>query len=107
MDTEEQIQSVQFKNSPITSRNENYEILNTIKVFPNPVLDRITLLPENQASISQIRILDIHGKEYLHDHLLFNSIIDLNVSSYPTGLYFIQYFDQNSRYIGASRFLKQ
>jgi hypothetical protein len=107
MDADEQILSVQYKNSPITSGNENFEILNQIKIFPNPAFDKITIFLENQASISQIRILNIHGKEYLNDHLLYKSNIDLNISSFPAGLYFIQYFDQNSEYIGVSRFLKQ
>jgi len=79
-----------------------------INVYPNPVKDHLTLnLKDNLRAQPVITLFDIMGKEYVISNYRFkenNSEIELNISSLPSGSYFIKVYAENQIY--RSRFIK-
>lgn len=63
----------------------------TISVYPNPVVNQVSIDLTNRASVSSIRIVDITGSVIYQDNNAVGGIIkNINTSNYKDGLYFIQ-----------------
>ena len=78
-----------------------YEILNAIQIFPNPVKSTITL-NGNTTSIDNYSITDAAGKIIETSNYKTNQI---NVSALPKGVYILQLADEKQR-IKHHRFVK-
>lgn len=58
----------------------------SVSVFPNPAINSITI---SAPTGSEITIIDISGRMINRTNIL-NKSIDIDVSSYKAGLYFVQ-----------------
>ena len=61
--------------------------LSKIRLFPNPVTDKITLINEGVSSQS-VTLLTLDGKS-LQTHQTFTSGSIIDMSSYPSGIYLL------------------
>lgn len=76
----------------ITSNNTS---LNPITIQPNPA-DDLVFLKRNSNSISFIKIINITGKVvFTQDLSDVGEELEVNVSTFPRGIYFIEAFDKN------------
>lgn len=89
---------------------ENFANNSQLKIYPNPVNDKLTInLPENIIN-SNLRIINSLGKEVFTmdlNNTVFNeneNSLEIEVSNLPAGLYFIQI--QNPTKTVLSKFIK-
>ena len=69
----------------------------SISVYPNPSNDLINIkLDDNQ--LSKIELYDITGKLLFKKNLKANNYV-LNIANYPSGIYLLKIFNQNSMFI--------
>jgi len=63
-----------------------------IKVYPNPTTDGLVILNFENPSVSNalVEILDISGRSVFATQILNNSQIQLDLSNYANGLYFVK-----------------
>jgi PKD repeat protein len=77
----------------IVTSNER-EIDANIKLFPNPVNNILTV--KNFENYEKFRIFDFQGKILLENYInSANNNMDVNVSNYKSGLYFIEFIGKN------------
>ena len=61
----------------------------SVKVYPNPASNTISLASPPGIEIISIEIIDIQGKVVMHQKVTNHNHI-FNVSHFPKGIYFIQ-----------------
>lgn len=68
-----------------------------ITVFPNPASDKITIaIKDNSYQELTIRCYDVIGK-VVFERNTFNKMIDIDVSQFGKGVYFIQLQSKDSK----------
>ncbi len=77
--------------------------LNTVKVFPNPVTDKLYI--QGETDISKIEISDITGSIILTKFPDTRSA-SINMTSYLNGIYFVKIFQENSKNIVVKKIVK-
>lgn len=90
-------------NGEITPADDVNIVLNTetvqktdlIKVFPNPVKDRLYL--ESQMTIKALEIIDYNGKRVKVQNNMFEKGV-INVSNLPSGVYFLRILDSDENW---------
>lgn len=76
-----------------------------INVYPNPALNELNIdLGVNKLIGATIQIFDIVGKEVFYEEVS-NQNLTINVSEFPSGVYFLIYFSEDGKFI--SKVLKQ
>jgi hypothetical protein len=88
-----------FFNSTNVSQVGVEELFNKedVLVFPNPSSDKITIaLHDNSYSENNIKCFDMLGNE-VFELTTFNKIIQINVSQWSKGIYFIQLFSKDEK----------
>ena len=75
-----------------------------VSLFPNPVNDVLRLTVN--AELTQVQILDITGRSLLNQMVSPSKSIELDLSSFSTGLYLLRWISQTGK-TEAMRFLKQ
>ena len=70
----------------------SFDALKDVKVFPNPVKDKIKLENPNQVNIDKVDVFDMTGKKVKSFSSFDNSI---NVESLEQGVYFIKMMTEN------------
>lgn len=88
----------------VNSINESLQVLNLLDVYPNPCSDYLYLKNKNidnqNAKIRLIRVLDVYGKVMkIVEISAFDGEIMLDVSSFPSGMYFIEGYGKTQRVI--------
>lgn len=79
--------------STCTLSNLSFEALSNLKVYPNPIQDKVWFDIPNQLNINQAELYNISGR--LVDS--FSSVNDyLDVGNLETGVYFLKLFTENS-----------
>ncbi|MDG1757173.1 MAG: family 16 glycosylhydrolase [Bacteroidia bacterium] len=75
----------------------------TIKVFPNPTSDIVTItgMEDNYS----IQIFDVTGREYQAIHS-FDYALDIDISTYPSGIYFITFINKRNNKISNRKIIK-
>jgi hypothetical protein len=73
---------------------------NQVIVYPNPASSYITI--SSTQTISEIKLVDILGKEVLYRE---NNQTAIDVSNLADGVYFVEVFTENNKYV--SKFLKE
>jgi Secretion system C-terminal sorting domain/Glycosyl hydrolase catalytic core len=71
--------------------NEEKQIDNSFNVFPNPS-NGIFKIEINNSDNQSIKIFDLYGK-LIHNDLIAKNTTEIDLTSYPTGLYFLQLTD--------------
>ncbi|MEL6943105.1 MAG: PKD domain-containing protein, partial [Bacteroidota bacterium] len=75
----------------IISSLENIDQKVIAKAYPNPVSDLLTIALEGLSPTPlQLRILDTKGRILQEQSFHSTNLIEVNVSNYPAGLYFVQ-----------------
>ena len=77
----------------------NYE--NNIKIYPNPVNDRLYIEAENE--IKEVTIFDIYGRQ--QTTVNGQQSLSINISEFNSGIYFIRINTTNGIYV--KRFIKE
>ena len=74
----------------ITSVNNASQAATTVKVYPNPVAQNLTVEIDNYANLSgvYIKVLDTQSVE-VHNQAVIGSIQSINVSNWSAGVYFL------------------
>jgi Zn-dependent metalloprotease len=80
--------------SLITSTNERESSVISLNVFPNPALDKITIILEeanNDLNYDgyQLTILDVNGKKLINKKVKSISNVDLDIATFASGVYFV------------------
>ena len=70
----------------ISSLNEN------VKIYPNPTNNILHI--QSSETIDNMRIIDLDGREIMHQKFVNSNSIQLNVSAWKSGIYFIEYYSQ-------------
>ena len=91
---------------PIFTSNKEVEAKSSLKIYPNPTADIITLELETEKNIEQlnIEIIDATGKSILNKNIsVANNLIqhNINLSEFPDGIYWAILKDKTGFLIGA------
>jgi hypothetical protein len=87
----------------ITSSNEITIEVKKIKIFPSPVLDYFQI--EGNQDIYTFTILDLNG-QILETYSNIHRRGKVDISYFPSGMYFVQFWDKNNRNIGVKKIIK-
>ena len=82
---------------------------NLLLLFPNPADNFVTIKYADFSIVSSILILDASGKIYTTFSLpdISHKSVQLDISSLPSGIYFVELRDQNNGFLEAKKFIKQ
>jgi len=83
------IESIRFLTSPLTLVDQQELPDNAIRIFPNPVADRLTVTSNN--IIEKIEIFDIRGMRVKRITDVKNSAAEINTATLPPGVYLIRF----------------
>jgi beta-glucanase (GH16 family) len=98
------IESITFRKGPLTSADEIPSATSGIRIWPNPVIDQVTV--ESDQSIDAIEIFDIRGVNIRRIQTHGISSIQLSTADLPAGLYFVR-CAQHGGGLWTGRFIKQ
>ena len=87
-----------YEPSPLRISNEKMD-LGQLKIFPNPAMSYLTIQNSLIENVD-VRIYDYSGRLFHLSKLLGNQVFELDVSSFPTGIYIVE---MNSKSITRSR----
>jgi len=76
----------------------------SLEIMPNPCSDKLQIRYELTGSIAELHVFSLLGKEICSQRL-FNSITELNTSTWPPGLYFLSVLDDDRNLV--KKILKQ
>ncbi|HPF50798.1 MAG TPA: T9SS type A sorting domain-containing protein [Draconibacterium sp.] len=80
-----------FANSGLSAEDEKQKIEAELKIYPNPVKNNQVTLSFQTKEISEVRLVNITGKEVVKQEYVFplqKTVLTLN--EVPNGLYIIQ-----------------
>lgn len=80
------------------------EWLNSIKSYPNPLSDRLTI--EMTKPVDRIQIINGLGQMLEDIHNPGQTRIDIQTNTWKKGLYFVRYY-REEQYIGVQKLIKQ
>lgn len=79
--------------TPFSLATADNEINNTsfnLTPFPNPARNKVTIDAQGMEEISVVKMYSSTGRLVLDEAQKFNSLIELDVSSLPAGMYYVQ-----------------
>jgi hypothetical protein len=82
---------------PYISEKDPFPLVE-IKFYPNPTSGKITI--EIQGEMEELYITDISGKLIQKINPAGKSLVNADLSSYSTGIYFLKFTDHNRSYSG-------
>ena len=71
----------------------------TFSIAPNPSTNQITVTTTEALSNSRIEIYDQIGRSVIN-HQIFSPATEIDISSLPTGLYFVSHVDDLGKRFG-------
>jgi hypothetical protein len=77
-----------------------------LELYPNPAGDQLNIVsaPWNETVVIVIR--DVTGREVMREQPAYQSVITFEVGSLGTGVYLVEFVDENGLRLGAERFVK-
>ena len=72
-----------------------------LKVYPNPVLDNLSIEVSNLNNY-EVQLIDIHGKV----HVQGSNVNQLSLSSLPSGIYFLNLYNEQFQFLQNSKLIK-
>lgn len=75
-----------------------------VNLFPNPATTQLTIDAGNENEIKEIKVLDVLGKEILHQTISSKHKMQINIEDYNSGVYLIQVKCANGEFFG--KFIK-
>lgn len=98
--------SIEVEPTPIVWYNTN-----ELFIYPNPANDIINLTFKNSSlNLSDklyIRIFDVQGREVHNEKTNYKDLIQLNVSLFEKGIYFIKINTEDNKVISNGKFVKE
>lgn len=88
--------------SVYTYINEN-ESGNYISLYPNPAVSELTILLPHYSKNAEVTVTNVTGKVIYQNSYLSTQKIDVNTSSFGTGIYFVQI--QTADFISTRKFV--
>lgn len=77
----------------------SYTSADDLKIYPNPISDRLTILSEKRISTKDpYRIVNVYGQS-IKSGLIMSNVQSVNMSDLPTGIYFLEYKKQSYRIV--------
>lgn len=67
---------------------------NNNHVYPNPASNRLTIT-NSQTEIIKVRLVNLMGKEVKSENNVYSSLVDLDISELPSGLYLAEVLTEN------------
>ena len=83
---------------------EDINAMNNVAVYPNPFNNELTI--SNIATVTEIKIVNMIGKEIFSQSNSLNNQIQINLANLETGIYFVVLIDENQNKY-AKRIVKQ
>jgi hypothetical protein len=92
------------KGCPLVSSNENFDLQNAVKIYPNPVSNILNISfnsDEFKNSVGSIQIVDISGRVLFQGEKVFIQQGEMNINTveYPNGTYFLQLKNDNKSHM--------
>jgi hypothetical protein len=89
---------------PLVSSNENFDLQNAVKIYPNPVSNILNISfnsDEFKNSVGSIQIVDISGRVLFQGEKVFIQQGEMNINTveYPNGTYFLQLKNDNKSHM--------
>lgn len=78
-----------YNNSNLLSIQENQFKNRKFSIYPNPVEDKLNIIPLSEQQINAVEILDVLGKKVFEKN---QNINQLNTASLPKGIYFLKIY---------------
>lgn len=78
---------------------------NQLQIYPNPVENNFKLEFEN-IQVNEVQLFDMTGRK-LSSFKTQNQQLEVNMSKFETGIYFVVAYDQNAKVIAASKVIKK
>jgi hypothetical protein len=75
-------ESIQLKSNGILNQN--------IKVYPNPIIDDLTVETGSDLTIKSIRIYDMNARIQYNKNDIYNSSMKIDTSKFPLGIYILE-----------------
>jgi len=94
------------KDIDITSASEEISSNEKLNIFPNPSADQITLSCEN-FSHGSIEIMDRLGRKVSCEKISVCEELNIDISRYTPGLYFVRLIDDSGKVTGRGKFVKE
>ncbi|MCW3071319.1 MAG: hypothetical protein JWO44_1209 [Bacteroidetes bacterium] len=76
-----------------------------INVFPNPATEGFTILFQNSQN-SRIVLTDMYGKVCYSNEIINDNTIKINLSAYPSGMYFLKIINQKEKKSASKKIIK-
>ena len=81
------------------SNIENQSLISSLKIYPNPAQDFISIEFENSGEAVKIQIVNVYGNIFYSentDYYQLNYSNKIDIKDYPCGIYFIQLSSSNN-----------
>jgi hypothetical protein len=75
-----------------------------VNLFPNPATTKLTIDAGYENEIKEIKVLDVLGKEIMHQTISSKNKTQINIENYNSGVYLIQVKCANGEFFG--KFIK-
>lgn len=102
----------QSENTPAKTQLQIMDEFNSksnvsLKFYPNPAVNFLTVEPELHSVAGYIEVIDVLGNVKAHIHLEagFNAL-NIDLTQFEAGLYVLTYYDENNRLLHVGRFYK-
>ena len=78
----------------------------TVKVFPNPVADKLTVYLTGDNTRKNLLVYDVNGK-IMYSQLVTDMFTILDVKKIPGGVYYLKLTDTDGKLLHSEKFVKQ
>ncbi len=78
----------------------------TVKVFPNPVTDKLTVYLTGDNTRKNLLVYDVNGK-IMYSQLVTDMFTILDVKKIPGGVYYLKLTDTDGKLLHSEKFVKQ
>ncbi|MBZ9777338.1 T9SS type A sorting domain-containing protein [Psychroflexus sp. CAK8W] len=90
--------------NPVTLAQDEFNLVNSVRLYPNPASDILNLDVSGDSSISEVELFSMLGQKMNSDFITTDKGIQLDVSALNTGLYLVKIKTENG--ITTRRFIK-
>ncbi|WP_281990620.1 T9SS type A sorting domain-containing protein [Aquimarina aggregata] len=94
----ETIRFLKVKKGETLTNNNQDNIFNNVRLYPNPVRDLLTINFKNVFKKMNVKIYDLLGKKIFTNIHMNSTKINLNMKEYSKGLYIIKLSDEEQEY---------
>ncbi|MFO7745517.1 MAG: T9SS type A sorting domain-containing protein, partial [Psychroflexus sp.] len=90
--------------SPVTLGQDGFSLINSVRLYPNPVEDVLNINTETNNPIANVELYSMLGQKITSDFMTTDKGIQINTSSLNTGVYLVKI--ETEQGIASKRFIK-